>query len=487
MSLWTSSISVHPPKKSNAAAVIIARQDRIPIWSLSYLFIGIIGMGFLFTFFDIGDINVSFVETCIQLVPGCLPQTASHFLGLPALANLVGYMLGALIFSPLADRFGRRDLLVLTMVITSFGSLYSALAGDYTNFVLSRGLTGIGVGADLVLVNTYINEVAPSRGRVKYTSLIFLMGAAGSSLGIWLGLYLTTPAAPFPFGLPFALASQTFTIGWRVMYVVGSSLAVFGLLLRFELPESPRWLISQGRLTEAERVVERMERRALTRIPELPPVGTVLPVQTATRRVGYFEIFSNPLYLKRTIFLLVIWLLGYIMVYSMVAGVTSILATLGYTLSEAGIISAIGTLGSILCALIAYSWGERIERKYWLLIAALISLLGSLIFSLGGKDNTLPTFVGIFINGCGNYLWLPILYTWSTENYPTRARATGFALVDGLGHVGGGVGMSYVLSFVSRLGPFLTFFLLSFFLLVAACLALFGTPTRQKRLDEVSP
>lgn len=487
MSLRTNSIRTHSPNRSNAAAVIIARQDRIPIWSLSYLFIGIIGMGFLFTFFDIGDINVSFIETCLQIVPGCLPQTASHYLGLPALANLVGYMLGALIFSPLADRFGRRDLLVLTMVITSFGSLYSALSGDYISFVLSRALTGIGVGADLVLVNTYINEVAPSRGRVKYTSLIFLMGATGSSLGIWLGLYLTTPAAAFPYGLPFAIASLHFTIGWRIMYVVGASLAVFGLLLRFDLPESPRWLISRGRLNDAERVVERMEHRALARIDELPPVDVVLPVQTTTQRVGYFEIFGNPLYLKRTILLLVIWLLGYITVYSMVAGVTSILATLGYTLSEAGIISAVGTFGSILCALIAYAWGERLERKYWLLIAALLSLLGGVIFSFGGSTNLSLIFIGIFINGCGNYLWLPILYTWSTENYPTRARATGFALVDGLGHVGGGIGLIYVISLVTRLGPFLTFLLLGFFLLIAACLALFGTSTRQKRLDEVSP
>ncbi len=61
----------------STGASVIARQDRIPIWSLSYLFIGIIGVGFLFTFFDIFDINVSFIQTCTQIVTGCLP-------GLPA-------------------------------------------------------------------------------------------------------------------------------------------------------------------------------------------------------------------------------------------------------------------------------------------------------------------------------------------------------------------------------------------------------------------
>src|SRR6266567_1927295 len=58
---------------SSSAAAVIARQDRIPIWSLSYLFIGIIGVGFLFTFFDIFDINVSFIQSCTQIVTGCLP------------------------------------------------------------------------------------------------------------------------------------------------------------------------------------------------------------------------------------------------------------------------------------------------------------------------------------------------------------------------------------------------------------------------------
>lgn len=72
---------------SSSAAAVIARQDRIPIWPLSYLFIGIIGLGFLFTFFDIFDINVSFIQTCIALVQGCSPVNATNYLGLPLLLS----------------------------------------------------------------------------------------------------------------------------------------------------------------------------------------------------------------------------------------------------------------------------------------------------------------------------------------------------------------------------------------------------------------
>src|SRR2546423_11705256 len=203
---------------ASSASRVIARLDRIPIWSLSYLFIGIIGIGFLFTFFDIFDITVSFIQSCTQIVSGCSPVNAANYLGLPVELNLAGYVVGALILAPLADRFGRRDMLLFTLLLTGIGSLYNTFVPDYTNFVIARTITGIGIGADLALVNAYINEVAPRASRARYTSLIFIMSALGAFFGIWLGLILTTPAAPFPLGLPFAVAGPMFQgNGWRII------------------------------------------------------------------------------------------------------------------------------------------------------------------------------------------------------------------------------------------------------------------------------
>src|SRR5690242_2724808 len=386
MALQTGKVAFPPARKSNSAATIIARQDRIPVWALPKLSIVIIGLGFLFTFFDIGDINVSFIQTCVQIVPGCLPQIAGKYLGLPVLLNLVGYVLGALTFSPFADRFGRRDMMLITMMITGLGSLLTAFAGNYTHFVLARTVTGVGIGAELALVNTYINEIAPTGARTRYTSLIFIIASVGSSLGVCLGLYLTTPPTPFPFGLPFAIATPHFVIGWRVMYVIGASLAVVGLLLRiFGLPESPRWLALRGRLAAADRVVSDMEKRALTRVRELPPVAPELP-RAQTRGTGYPQIFSSPLYFKRTILLLVIWLLGYITVYSYIAGFTVLLSALGYPAPEAGLLASLSIFGGLACGFIAYFWGERFERKYWLPVAAVLSLAGGIIIAISGGD-----------------------------------------------------------------------------------------------------
>src|SRR3954453_1018281 len=243
-------------------ASVLARLDRIDVWSLPFLFIGILGTGFLFTFYDIFDINVSFIQSCVGLKPGCTPETALASLKLPVVLNLAGYVVGTLILSPMADRYGRRNMLMLTMALTGLGSLYNALAPDYTQFVIARVITGFGIGADLAIVNTFIGEVAPRRSRAKFTSLIFVMSALGALLGIWLGLVLTTKAAPWPTGLSFAQAGPGFENGWRWMYAVGAVLALIAVLLRIELPESPRWLIGRGRNAEADAVVSEMERVA---------------------------------------------------------------------------------------------------------------------------------------------------------------------------------------------------------------------------------
>jgi hypothetical protein len=157
----------------------------------------------------------------------------------------------------------------VTMAIIGIGSVLTAAVDNYSWFVIARTITGIGIGADLAIVN--INEMAPRHGRARYTALIFLFSALGAVLGIWLGLWLTTPATPLPMGLPFAVTGPGFEYGWRIMYLIGGLLALVGVLLRFQLPESARWLIARGRLDAASTVIDIMEHRASARI-SLPAV-----------------------------------------------------------------------------------------------------------------------------------------------------------------------------------------------------------------------
>ncbi|WP_287800444.1 MFS transporter [Acidiphilium sp.] len=470
----------------NTAGLLLARLDRIPNWTLPRLYALVIGIGFLFTFYDIFDINVSFIQTCMALVPGCTPAKSGAYIGLPVLLNLAGYVVGTLVLSPLADRMGRRDLLLVTMILTGIGSALTAIVQSYGTFVAARAFTGVGIGADLAIVNTYIGELAPAGGRARYTSMIFIFSALGAVAGIWLGLWLTTPPTPLPLGLPFALAGKGFPDGWRVMYLIGAALALVGVLLRFQLPESPRWLIAQGRLEEAGQVVADMEARAHAIFP-LPPLPERLP--PAPRReeaMPFSAIFRNATYRNRTLLLTVMWFLAYITVYSFAAGFTTLLAALHYPPPEAGLITAMGTFGFVLCAIVAYVWGERMERKRWTPLAALITLGGGVLIALGGQTLWLSV-IGAMIVFFGFNVWVPIAYAWSVENYPTRARTTGFALVDGIGHLGGGVGMIAIAPLIPRLGVMAAFLLIGGFLALAALVAQFGISTRARRLDDISP
>jgi MFS transporter, putative metabolite:H+ symporter len=465
---------------------ILARLDRIDVWALSYIFIGIIGTGFVFTFFDIFDINVSFVQTCIQIEPGCTPANAFGFLTLPVVLNLAGYVLGALVLSPLADRIGRRNMLLITMMITGLGSLYNAFVSDMANFDLARIITGIGVGADLAIVNTYIGEVAPRGARAKYTALVLTFSAIGAFLGIWLGLLLTTPATRWPLGLPFAMAGSSFEDGWRWMYGIGALLALVAILLRVELPESPRWLITRRHLAEAERVLAGMEKHALRHGPLATPVVAAPAELESPAAVGYRELLTTPFYLRRVVVIMLVWLTGYVTVYGFSSGFTSVLTGLKYPVPEAGMITAVGTLGFIAQGLVTFAVVEKLDRRYWLPIGALITLLGSVLTATAGAHIYLA-FLGSAIIFFGFNVWVSPTFALSAESFPTRARTTGFGLVDGIGHLGGGIGVLVIGRYVTSMSVLGALLLISCFLVVAAVIVQFAPKTRGRLLDDISP
>jgi MFS family permease len=465
---------------------LLARLERIDLWALPFLFIGILGLGFLFTFYDIFDINVSFIQSCVDLKKGCTPENAITTLRTPILLNLAGYVLGTLVLSPISDRIGRRNMLLFTMLITGLGALWNALATDYTQFVLARVVTGIGIGADLAIVNTYIGEVAPRRGRAKFTSLIFLMSSVGAFLGVWVGLVLTTEPAPWPKGLSWAQASETFTNGWRWTYAIGALLALVAIALRFELPESPRWLIGRGRLDEAEKVVGDMEERAARRGPLADPVPVKDP-DVGAERAPYGELLKSGLYLKRILLLFSMWFLAYVTVYAFSAGGTSIFTALHYEPPEAGLIVAMGVIGFVVAGVTAPLIAERLERKLWLPLCAVITLGGSVLVAEAGDTNLTWAFIGAGIVFFGFNLWVPMAYAWSAENFPTRARTTGFALVDGVGHLGGGIGVLLIAPHLDDWSALTSLLVISGCLAAAAVIAQFGIRTRDRRLEEVSP
>ncbi len=469
---------------------IAARVERIDVWALSYLFIGIIGTGFLFTFYDIFDINVSFVQTCVQIKPGCKPQTALDSLTVPVVLNLAGYVVGTLVLSPIADRIGRRNMLLVTMLITGAGSLYNALAPGYDNFVIARVITGIGIGADLAIVNTYLGEMAPRRGRARYTAVIFTMSALGAFFGVWGGLLLTTESEHWPLGLPFALAGPSFDNGWRWMYGVGALLALIAIVLRVELPESPRWLAGRGRLEEADTVVTAMEERARRHgplaEPEPVPAEQAAPISRTAALTTYRELFTNPLYVRRIVILLVMWFTAYVTVYGFSSGFTSVLTVLKYPPPEAGVITAMGVFGFLVQGVFTSVFAEKLERRHWLPVGAVVTLAGAVLVAEAGTTIAVA-FIGSMLIFFGFNVWVSPAYAMTSESFPTRARTTGFGLVDGVGHLGGGIGVLLIAPYVKHMSVLGALILISAFLVVAAVAAHFTEHTRARPLDSISP
>ncbi len=162
------------------------------------------------------------------------------------------------------------------------------------------------------------------------------------------------------------------------------------------------------------------------------------------------------------------------------------LTALGYAPPEAGVIVAVGAFGFILCAGAAALWGERLDRKLWLPISAVITLAGGAIIAAGGDTRTIA-FLGAMVVFFGFNLWVPMTYARSAENFPTRARTTGFALVDGVGHLGGGIGVLIIAPLVPRMSTLGALSLIGGFLVIAAVLGMFGVETRNKRFEDVSP
>jgi MFS transporter, putative metabolite:H+ symporter len=229
-----------------------------------------------------------------------------------------------------------------------------------------------------------------------------------------------------------------------------------------------------------------MERRASARTSLAPVERPVVARVSDSQAMPYTTILGDPKYLGRVLLLFAMWFSAYVTVYSFGAGFTTILVSLHYAPPTAGLIAAVGTFGFVLCAVVAFAYGERMERHAWLPIAAVLTFIGGMIVAYAGSRMEVSV-IGSIIIFFGFNLWVPIAYSWTTENFPTRARTTGFALVDGVGHLGGGIGVLLIAPLIPELGVLRAMLLICGFLALAAVIAQFGTLTRSRMLEEVSP
>ena len=170
---------------------------------------------------------------------------------LTASAYLAGAVVGALFFGWLTDRLGRKKLFFITLAVYLFATAATALSWNLASFALFRLLTGAGIGGEYAAINSTIQELVPARVR-GWTDLVingsFWIGAAMGALG---AVLLLDPVLIDP------------EYGWRLAFLLGATLALVIFFMRMWLPESPRWLMTHGHASEAERVVTGIESRVM--------------------------------------------------------------------------------------------------------------------------------------------------------------------------------------------------------------------------------
>lgn len=175
-----------------------------------------------------------------------------------------GAVLGALVFGRLADRLGRKTLFLVTLAVYMAATLATAFSTGFVFFAVCRFLTGVGIGGEYAAINSAIDELIPARLRGRVNLAINGSFWVGAALGAGLSLILLDPRVLGP------------ALGWRAAFLLGAVLAVAILMVRRDVPESPRWLLSHGRGEEAGHILTAIEAQVTAQYGTLPPAtGTV--------------------------------------------------------------------------------------------------------------------------------------------------------------------------------------------------------------------
>jgi putative MFS transporter len=384
-------------------------------------------------------------------------------IALGASLTVLGYVIGAVLITIYADLYGRKPALVISVLLLAGGSILTASAQDMTQMVIFRLITGIGIGSEIAIVTTYIGEISPKSKRGRYTSLIVFFG--------WTGIALS---GPISFAIFQGEINSFVQIdGWRIILAIAVIPALFALILRMNMPESLRWLISKGKMEEANRLLIKLGLDPITR----QGVANHPEMENATNKVSDVTkefkqedkkglkssshgankdlsiLFRNIVTNRRIVFsrisvLSAIWSLALIPIYASLLLVVEY-TNQGYEIGESISVNMIATSGFVAGGICSLIIADRIERKYQ--IALSCALMG-MAFILRGIF--IQDYLGLVISSFmafGANAWLiSNLLTYTAENFPTEIRSTCSGIVEGAGRL------------IATVGPFVFIMLVTF-------------------------
>jgi MFS transporter, AAHS family, 4-hydroxybenzoate transporter len=375
-------------------------------------------------------------------------------------AGLAGLMAGAFVFGPLADRFGRKTILMICVGFFGLMSLASAWSDSLEMLIALRFLTGLGLGGAMPNSVTLSSEYAPEKHRSVLVTTMFCGFTLGSALGGVVAAHIVAG------------------MGWRAVLVIGGVLPLVLLPVLFLLmPESARYLVMTGRkLGEVRRVLQRIAPQE-----DLSNAGFSV---TEKAHAGFpVKHLFSPELLRGTVFLWIGFFMSLLVIYLLSSWLPTLISSTGMSLKDASLVTAMFQVGGTVGAI---TLGQLMDRFKPQLVLGITYALAALFTALIGMStgNTPMLVLAVFGAGfcvSGGQVGANAL---SAGFYPTSSRATGVSWANGVGRIGSVLGsMAGGLLLASGLGLPTVFAIVGMPALVTAiCLMLMG---RVERLQVV--
>ena len=444
------------------AASLLLRMEQVPFsrWHRNARLV----MGSA-TFFDaFNALSLAFALPTLIRLWHISPKQS----GLLISASYVGQLVGALVFSALAEKIGRIRGTTAAIAIMSIMSFGCMLAGNFPILFACRFVQGIGVGGEMPVAAAYINELSRAHGRGRFFLLyemIFPLGLmATGQIGAWL-----VPA-----------------YGWSSIFLLGG---IPGLLITFlvsRLPESPRWLISRGRLLEAEAIVKKMEASTDRRVP-IAATSTNISASSLLQRGRWCELVSK-IYRGRTLIVWTLWASAFFIANGLNNWMPSLYNTVYHlSLRQSLRAASMTNVAQVAILLVCAFSIDRIGRRNWTVAAFLLGG-GSLgLLGIMGAQKVLGVMIlatlGYGLIGSIN----AILYLYTPEIYPTRMRAIGTGVATSWLRIASAVGPALVGFMVDTKGIHSVFLMFAGISVVGAFAAIGMVETSDRRLEEIAP
>jgi putative MFS transporter len=449
------------------AQALIVRLENVPFsrWHLRPRII--VGSA---TFFDAFDsLSLAFVLPVLVHIWGLSPGQVGTLIAI----GYLGQFLGALIFGSLAETIGRVRAAAAAVAIMSVMSLGCAMASGFAVLLACRFVQGVGVGGEMPVAAVYINELSKARGRGRFFLFYEMLFPIGLMMTGQIGAVLVP------------------MFGWQTMFLIGGipGLVITWLLLR--LPESPRWLISKGRVAEAEAIVREMEAHSQRPAARPAPAGgfeTTIASSAARPPRGSWSALLGRAYRRRTIVAWTLWWCAYFITN----GLNNWMPTLYnrfYALDLAQSLRA-GTLTNVMqvivllgCALVI----DRTGRRVW--TAASFAAGALMLGMLGwfGAQSVVAVIALVTVSygivGSAN----AVLYLYTPEIYPTRMRAIGTGAATCWLRLASAVAPLLVGYIVAAGGLRSVFLMFAGVSVIGALAAAFMLETRNRPLEEIAP